>query len=108
MSGNFGNVTVYCCGGAGINIGSFFEQYRDRSEPGFSLLSTIYIDTSHSNINKNIPDEFTYIFDGLDGSGKVRKENAEAISISVLDILHKFKPGDLSIVISSASGGKLA
>lgn len=101
-----GNITLFACGGAGLNIASWFEKYRDKPpNAGFAAITPIYIDTSKSNITKEHNPEYTYVVDGLDGSGKVRKENAQVITEHVLDILHKFKPGDLSIVISSLSGG---
>lgn len=101
-----GNITLFACGGAGLNIASWFEKYRDKPpNVGFASINPIYIDTSKSNLSKVHSPDHTYIVDGLDGSGKVRKENAQAITEHVLDILHKFKPGDLSIIVSSMSGG---
>lgn len=101
-----GNIMIYAAGGAGINIVSWFEKYRDKPpNHGFASMTPVYIDTSKSNLSKVHSENHTYLVDGLDGSGKVRRENAQAISEHVLDILHKFKPGDLSIVVSSMSGG---
>lgn len=100
-----GKITIYACGGAGINIASYFEKYRNKPSPGFAEVSVVYVDTSKSNLKDLHPADFIYTFEGLDGSGKIRKENAGTISESVMDILHKFKPGNLSIVISSISGG---
>lgn len=106
MQMELGNIRVFAAGGAGINIVSWFEKYRDKPpNNGFAAISPVYIDTSKSNLTQIHNPEHTYLVEGLDGSGKVRKENAQAISEHVLDILHKFKPGDLTIVVSSMSGG---
>lgn len=101
-----GNIVIYACGGCGINISSWFEQYRSKAPNiGFASINPVYIDTSKSNITKTLNTDHTYTIEGLDGSGKVRRENAQIISQHVRDILNKFKPGDLSIVVSSMSGG---
>lgn len=106
-----GQVRVFCCGGGGINIGSMLEEYRGSEEIAAARLNPVYIDTSKSNLARNrhsINDEYCYVIDGLDGSGKLRAENYESITEHVRDILQKFKPLDLNIVISTAAGGKLA
>lgn len=100
-----GNVMVYACGGAGLNIGSLLEQYRGGNELGFANLNISYVDTSMSNMRANIAQENCFIFEGIDGSGQKRTENHEQIAKNIKAILHKFKPSDLNIVISSASGG---
>lgn len=98
-------ITLYACGGAGLNIASHFENFRGSSETGLATIEPVYIDTSKSNITNKIPEDFTYHVEGLDGSGKVRAENHSQISECVLDILHKHQPTDINIVLSSASGG---
>ena len=85
------NTVVFSCGGAGINIGrqaaavsnEFSEHLR---KPG---------------INR----DKVFLFEGIDGSGKVRAENHKAIGKSVLKILEQFKPGKFNIIVNSASGG---
>lgn len=104
-----GTITLYGCGGAGINITHLFDKFKltDIVE-GFAIIKPIYIDTSKANLNSlegGYVEENAYVFEKVDGSGKIRKENASQISKSVLDILMKHKPGDLNIVVSSASGG---
>src|ERR1035437_351589 len=100
-----GRISIYACGGCGINIIQHFEPFRNRSEDGLADIDICYIDTSRSNMKPTIATEDTYLLDGLDGSGKVRAENHLAIGECVLDILQSHKPQDLSIVISSTSGG---
>lgn len=98
-------ITIYACGGAGINVAQYFQQYRNKTNPGFAEIKPVYIDTSRSNINTNIPEDDIYLVEGLDGSGKVRAENHTKIAECVQDVLLTFKPTNLSIVISSLSGG---
>lgn len=99
-------IKLYCAGGAGINIGSYFSKRSDQDNNSQkATISPVYIDTSKSNIGKALSDENVYLIEGLDGSGKVRSENYEHIKSCVLDILQQHRPGDLNIVLSSASGG---
>lgn len=102
---NKGKIRIYSAGGAGINIGQYFEQHRGAAESAFGELDIVYIDTSRSNLSSNISPDHCYMLDGLDGSGKVRSENHEAISTRIRAILQKFQPADLNIVLSSAAGG---
>lgn len=105
MTEKIANINVYAAGGAGINITKYFETYRGRSEPGLTGVNPIYLDTSRSNLVDSLPDDNIYTIEGLDGSGKVRKENVEKIAEHVLDILLKHPANDLNIVISSGGGG---
>lgn len=105
-------INLYCCGGTGINIGESFASYKDsESVKGWGLIRAIFVDTSTANVRKfpNIQN-FYHIKTAngtveLDGSGKIRKENANEILESVPDILHTYRPADLNIIVSSASGG---
>ena len=100
-----GNVLVFACGGCGSNIASLLEQHRDQDEIGFGKIDICYIDTSRSNFKSHINQSNAYLFDQLDGSGKVRSENSTEINDRIKSILQKFKPADLNIVVSSAGGG---
>lgn len=97
-------VKIYACGGCGTNVAKYFEQHRGKPTKGFADIEVCYIDTSMSNIDDIDPKSMFHI-EGLDGSGKVRRENAEQISESVSGILQKFKPSAINIVLSSAGGG---
>lgn len=107
----YGQITLYACGGAGVNIAKFFEKYRKTSledhpdDQAFARISPVYIDTSQSNLRSDVPEEATYVIRDRDGSGKVRGENADVITKCTLDILQKHKPANVSIVISSTGGG---
>lgn len=100
-----GKVRIYACGGAGINISKKIEQLRGNEEIGVATVELSYIDTSRSNLSDDIPDNSVYLMKDMDGSGKIRKENYQQISAHTRDILQKHEPLDLSIVVSSASGG---
>lgn len=99
-----GTIRMYCAGGAGINIGKKLEEFRGVSEPCMGVLDQVYIDTSHSNA-RGVNVAHSYFFDDMDGSGKVRKENHEVIASRTREILLKFPPQDLNIILSSGSGG---
>lgn len=99
-----GRITLFAAGGAGINIAKKLEKFRGHKETALADISIVYIDTSRSN-GRGLPEEHTHLFEGMDGSGKVRAENFQEISRHVRSILQRFQPGDLAIVLSSASGG---
>lgn len=105
MSTVKGKARIYACGGAGINIGKKLEQFRGTSEVGVTDLDITYIDTSRSNLDATVSGDYCYLLDGLDGSGKIRRDNYHAISENTRKILQSFKPLDVNIVISSGSGG---
>ena len=100
-----GKAVIYACGGTGTNIGKKLEQFRNVSETGMADLNIVYIDTSKSNLSETVPKEHCYLFDGLDGSGGIRKDNHKAISDNTRKIIQAFPPQDINIVISSGGGG---
>jgi hypothetical protein len=100
-----GRVQLYACGGAGVNIGKQFEQFRGVDEVGCATMDVVYIDASRANISETVPEKYCYLLKGVDGSGKIRRENYQAIADHTREILQLHEPKDLSIVISSGSGG---
>lgn len=99
-------ITIYACGGLGINLGHELEKYRAEVETACAALEIFYADTSRSNLKHDTPENRFFLIEGKDGSGKVRSENASSIVERIPSLLIKFKPSDdLSIVLSSASGG---
>lgn len=100
-----GTMRIYAAGGMGVNVTSFFEGTFDTVEPGFSQTKPCYIDTSRSNLKPGIDPEHIYLLDGVDGSGKVRRENHEQIYKSIKNVLQKHPPMDFNVVVFSASGG---
>jgi len=98
-------VSIYACGGMSLNIVSELESSRNESVVGFAKVHLNYIDTSRSNlINKKLPIESTYIFENIDGGGKVRGLNYEIIAKSVKGILLQLKPSEFNIIVHSAGG----
>lgn len=102
-----GTMQVYACGGAGINISKFFNQFASstKNKGAYCDINTVFIDTSLANRDASLDDSSYYHIEGLDGSGKIRAQNYREISESVADILLKHQPADINIVISSLSGG---
>lgn len=98
-------VSIYGAGGAGIKIASLLANRDGEKEQGFAVISTFFLDTSDSDLPDKIQDDHVYLIDGLDGSGKDRKANYKIISERSNEMLHRFKPGDVNIVVHSGSGG---
>lgn len=98
-----GKMRIYGCGGAGTNIASKF--LTPSNEPNFAEIHPVFVDTSRSNMRPEIQPEQTYLLDNLDGSGKVRADNYEAILNVIKPVLHQHKPMDFNVVIFSGSGG---
>lgn len=106
-----GRVQLYACGGGGINIGSKVDALVRKPDEVFAEFNTAFIDTSKSNLHAGVPEEKIYLIKGLktddekDGSGQIRATNYEDIDAQTRDILQKFKPSDLNIVLSTGGGG---
>lgn len=98
-----GKISIYACGGCGINIAKDLSMYNNQD--GFAEQQIYLIDTSDSNLPDGYDDKNTYLIDGVDGSGYVRAENVDTIRRNIKPILQSFPPTDISIVVSSASGG---
>ena len=98
-------INVYGCGGCGINIVSTFLRHNGKKEFGFAEFKTFFLDTSRANHVAENDAATTYLIEGLDGSGKKRDSNYRIISEKAKEMLHRFKPGDINIVVHSASGG---
>ena len=97
-------VRIYGCGGCGVNIAhNYLEDTKVHK------LAKIYpgcIETSKSNHkSKLIPESDSYFIEGLDGSGKIRSSNHQAISENIKQALIKIPPMDFNVAIFSASGG---
>lgn len=94
-------VNIYSCGGAGANLLKKLETTAEMAN-----VKRCFIDTSMSNLRGvTVEDEELFLFEGVDGSGKVRAENHEIIGKHAKHILAKFVPSKFNIVISSGSGG---
>lgn len=98
-----GTIRLYGCGGAGINQVAFFNNADE--EPNCAHIKTSYVDASRSNLRDTFNEEDIFILQNVDGSGKVRKENHREIANVVKQILLQMEPGDMNVVVFSASGG---
>lgn len=105
------SVSIYACGGTGINIAKNIDLVGDTSVPGFADRNVFYIDTSTSNISKEIEESDAFYRvtgteqEPINGSGMVRRANHKAINRAVPEILKQMRPGTLNIVLHSGSGG---
>lgn len=101
MSQTRENVHIYCCGGAGVNIGKIIRTRNINNADIF------YIDSSSSNSKDlDLDDKYTYNISNMDGAGKLRAKTYGAFIPEVEAVLTNFRPsGTLNIIISSLSGG---
>lgn len=103
------SVSIYNVGGCGLNQGRAFEaKFTEAKSAELNTVppSVFYVDTSSSNLRRSgIDQERTYLFDDMDGSGKLRAENHREISKRIPNLLQAFQPSTFNIVISSAGGG---
>lgn len=99
-------ISIYFCGGAGMNIGDLFIQATKDNPIIRECVKTHFIDTSRAN-NRAVHSEEvnTLIVGEQNGSGKRRDLNYNGIKESVPEILHKFQPGTFNIIVHSAGGG---
>lgn len=111
-SRTLGVVRVIACGGIGTDNVLVFEEDRSKGPaPGYARIEPCYVDTSDSDLSSDIPLKAVYRLekknDGtlVNGSGKLRQENGAEIMGVIKAIVEQFKPGDLTIVVSSTSGG---
>ncbi len=100
-----GKITLLGCGGAGSNIVAHYADIAGKEIPGCAVIEPYYLDSSYANIKEGMDQERTFILEEKEGSGKIRTENRVELSRAVAPILKKFTPGDLTIVVSSGSGG---
>lgn len=98
-------VRLYGCGGAGVNIANHYASINQTSTT-MAKISPAAIDTSMSNLKgTEISESMTYLIEGLDGSGKVRKENYEEVTKNVRQMINEIEPTEVNLVVFSASGG---
>lgn len=101
---NASKLTMYLCGGLGLNVAKELSKFLSQ-EKGFADSNIVCIDTSRSNLDFKDDDCVDlYLLHGLDGGGKIRKDNINAITSTALDILQKHKPSCYNIIINSAGG----
>lgn len=101
---DLGTIRIYNCGGAGIGIGKYFEPERHEKNPGYAMLSPVYMDTSRAS-TFGVPAEYFYQLPEAEGSGGKRSFNGEDIIRYTGDMLQKFPPEQYNVVIHSTTGG---
>lgn len=112
---NSNKIRVIACGGAGINTCAVLENFRGIVERGTAPVEVCYVDTSEANFKPSMPESHRFVVRTKralalensmygDGSGGNRAENVDEIRTSVGQILQRFEPGYLTIVVSSGSG----
>lgn len=101
-----GTVSVYGCGGGGVNIAK--EYVTDGHTGDIAKIDVAFLDTSDSNLADDLVDK-AFLFRNpngdTDGSGKIKAANAELIERSIPEVLRKFPAKDLNIIVTTASGG---
>ncbi len=96
-------VSIYACGGAGINI---VGSMPPTGNAGCAVAMAYAIDTSRSNLDDSpFSSENVFLFEGVDGSGQERSENHVDIAKNAQAILQKFKPGVFNVLVHSGGGG---
>jgi len=95
---------VFCCGGAGIGIGKYYELERGKKNPGYAELEPVYMDTSEAS-TFDVPAEYFYRLPEANGSGGKRSFNGAEIIKYTGEMLQRFPLAEHNIVIHSATGG---
>jgi hypothetical protein len=102
------SISIYGCGGFGINIVRNFVNIPDDPERQLYPKTSIHaIDTSDSNLGASHNDIKHHVVPGIDGAGKNRKRAYEATLPHIATILNDHRPGIFNVVIFSTSGGKV-
>lgn len=100
------DVTIYCCGGAALNIGPMFENQAITNKP---KVKVVYLDLGRSNLKEQHDPDRTFIIpceeDDKNGSGQHRAANVNSVVGNLDRILSTFEPSQFNVVLSSTSGG---
>ena len=97
-------IRIFCCGGAGIGIGKYFEPERGNRQAGYAELDPVYMDTSKAS-TFGVPSEHFYQLPEANGSGGVRRYNGPDIVKYTGEMLQQFPLADVNIIIHSTTGG---
>lgn len=100
-----GTIRLYGAGGAGINIVGTWNSLQGIQAIGTGRVELAYVDTSRSNLPAGVDPDLVFVLEGVDGSGKVRAENHVEITRNIRNVIQQHEPGDLNVVVFSASGG---
>lgn len=98
-----GTVAIYGCGGTGVKRAHPFQ--HETHVDGLADVSVAYVDTSKSDLAKDVNLDNCFLTEDTDGSGSKRSANPHIISSVIKQIPVKFPPKDLNIVTMSGIGG---
>jgi hypothetical protein len=100
-------IGIYGCGGAGTNLLAMTEKKiaTENLTGVYSPYVPVYIDSSESNFDELPAGAETYRIEGMNGAGKHRDEMLEPARREAANILFKYPPQDVNILVSSAGGG---
>lgn len=101
-----GSMKIYLCGGTGINIATPLKKMlAEQPKSTTADVEIVLVDTSDSNLNPTNDGDNVYLFKGIDGGGKVRRDVHSVAAPKAREILERFQPGDFNVVVSSLGGG---
>lgn len=94
------NLMYYYCGGAGVNIG---RKMADLEPTAYTRdTQSVMVDTSSANVRDGLE---VVRLGNREGSGGVRKTNADDIIREVPGFLNQYRPATFNVVVFSAAGG---
>lgn len=109
---SLGNITLIGAGGAGINsVRGWDINLPENAELKAAIGNTVkvcYVDTSvDANLVGDEPAENVYVAEGIEGAGKIRRDSHVAFTNenATRQIIQRFNPNGLIVVVFSASGG---
>lgn len=98
------SIQFIACGGAGINAIRRYRENHPHNQEALAAESYVYVDTSIANLEGVAADE-AFLIEGADGSGSDRAKNAMAIKSAIPDLMMKYRPADVLVVVFSLAGG---
>lgn len=99
-----GKMTIYACGGGGINICKVFAK-SPKGNSDTADIETVFIDTSRANLSNDIEQNQLFLLPDADGSGMLRTQNLKDLVQYADPVLAKRPPEGLSVVVFTAMGG---
>lgn len=92
---------IYLCGGVGVKIGNLFTAESRQSRHVDQIVAL-----DSSTANKAVDDCFPIErLDGVEGSGSDKRANMHLYKAFVKQVMAKYPPNKLNIVVFTASGG---
>lgn len=103
-------INIYGNGGTGMNLAKVYAKFAEQQRAGFATINTFFVDTSDSNVDEHVPADKFFRIEGdddiqVDGSGKKRDTNYDAIEAAINPILNRFPAADINVLMNSTGGG---